>query len=374
MTNTNSDPELLAQRLDQVLPANSAAIPPRTPDPLVNTGVAIARLPVRRLSPATTVRVQMRMMEAYDREFVHPRKPIRRFSQVASQLALVASVALVVLIVGLRPAVANSLPGEPFYSVKRTVEGIELALTADDTARTTVILQQARTRRTKRWLSWSGGSSTRCSSSMLSKVPGVHAGVLAEEVANSVRLQSLSSQTAFVLTAVIDSAEDAGLARAEDVAALTARVNAAFPGASGRGNGRGNANGSGNSSDGMPPRDGSERPAVTPRGTESEGSPSQVPEATATPSPRAGNTRQPTHTPRPTNEHRPTAEPEATRTPRPTNTHRPPENPGEPPETPPGQGNPPQTPPGQGDLPHTPPGQGDNPGNPNPPGGGEGKP
>ncbi len=84
------------------------------------------------------------MLAAFETQY-HPR---RRLSPVVRVMrwALVASLAIVLLIAGLSPAIAASVPGEPLYTAKQVYESIELLAATSPVARASVNLQHANQR------------------------------------------------------------------------------------------------------------------------------------------------------------------------------------------------------------------------------------
>jgi uncharacterized membrane protein len=139
--------EILARRLDQVLPPDKTSIPPQTPDTLVNMAVSIAVMRVPEPSDIALARIETKMLTAFDRQYrAQPRRQPRRWVSQASRWAVAASFVLVLLIAGIVPASAGSLPGEPLYGVKRLVEGVELALAPAPDAAARLRLQHAERR------------------------------------------------------------------------------------------------------------------------------------------------------------------------------------------------------------------------------------
>lgn len=153
MSEQRSSPDYLARRLDQALPAGKTLIPPVTPNPLVNTAAELAKLKLPTLSPQGSTRVEAQMFAAFDEVF--PKLPVqpapralpkarnRRWSAQVLRYGLVASLVLIVLIMGLTPAVYASVPSEPLYSVKLLYEKVELSTALTSPAKTVVYLSHA---------------------------------------------------------------------------------------------------------------------------------------------------------------------------------------------------------------------------------------
>lgn len=125
--------EILARRLDQVLPPDTTRIPPQTPDPLVNMAARLAAMSVPEPSDLALIRMENVVLAAFDKQHRVQQQPkqTRRWVSHVSRWAVAASFVLVLLIVGLVPASAGSLPGDPLYGVMRLTESVELALASD---------------------------------------------------------------------------------------------------------------------------------------------------------------------------------------------------------------------------------------------------
>lgn len=136
--------ERLAQRLDQALPPGDPRIPQRTSDPLVNTALLLARTRPPALSPEADARIEGLMLAAYRGHFSMNgagRAP-RRLPAVTRWLAA-ACVVMALLVAGLVPASASSVPGDALYPVKRTLERVELALATTPAGEAQAHLRQA---------------------------------------------------------------------------------------------------------------------------------------------------------------------------------------------------------------------------------------
>src|SRR5262249_53519340 len=114
------------------------------PDPLVNSAAEIAKLNVPTLSRQASSRIEAQMLAAFNEQYrprVVPRSSRR--TPAIFRYALVASLAIIVLIMGLTPAVAASLPGEPLYRVKQLYETVELSAATTSAAKANVYVQHA---------------------------------------------------------------------------------------------------------------------------------------------------------------------------------------------------------------------------------------
>lgn len=143
MSERHTDPELLAARLDRVLPPGQTFTPPPTRDPLVNMAAYIAKTPVPSLSPEAVERIEAQMMSAFDR--LHPRV-IRRQSFNVWRWAAAACVAFVLFTGGVTASAAWSVPGDPLYGVKQLIEQVELGVAFSPAAKASVYLNHAERR------------------------------------------------------------------------------------------------------------------------------------------------------------------------------------------------------------------------------------
>jgi hypothetical protein len=131
MSENRSPEEILARRLDQVLPPDRTNIPGQTPDPLVNMAARMAALWTSEPSEIAVNRMEARMLAAFDRIYrAQPQRQPRQWVGQMSRWAAAASLVLVLLMVGATSASAGSLPGEPLYPVKLLIEGLELTFAA----------------------------------------------------------------------------------------------------------------------------------------------------------------------------------------------------------------------------------------------------
>ena len=224
MSERRPDPEILAQRLDQVLPPGRKSIPSGTPDPVVNTAVLLARVSTPALEVQTSQRIEARMLAAFDAQYA-PRLAVRsrRRAEPLLRWALVASLALVLLLVGLTPAVAASLPGEPLYSVKQFYEKVELAAAITPPAKAGVYLQHA-DRRAQEALTllerkqFAPGLVSEALADMDA------AGKLETEVRSSPRLRGQVLQVETALSFIVQDAAQSGIASQQEIAPLSAQI------------------------------------------------------------------------------------------------------------------------------------------------------
>lgn len=124
MSEYRHTPDSLAERLDELLPPGQPEQLNRDGDPLIEAAAWLASLPPLQISPEAMTRIQAQVVEAQQiqRSFSRSRFPR------GARWALVASVMLVLLVVGTIPSALASVPGDLLYPVKQAVEQTELAL------------------------------------------------------------------------------------------------------------------------------------------------------------------------------------------------------------------------------------------------------
>ncbi len=145
MTEHHSDAERLARRLDQALPPGETRVPQQSNDPRVNAAILLARTRPPALSPETDQRILGLVMAAHRGHFSDngARLTLRRRSPVVLRGLLAACLVVVLLVAGLLPVSAASVPGDLFYPVKQALERVELALAMTDAAQAQAHLRHA---------------------------------------------------------------------------------------------------------------------------------------------------------------------------------------------------------------------------------------
>ncbi|MFO7324054.1 MAG: DUF5667 domain-containing protein, partial [Chloroflexota bacterium] len=145
MTEHHSDAERLARRLDQALPPGETRVPQQSNDPRVNAAILLARTRPPSLSPETDQRILGLVMAAHRGHFSDngARLTLRRRSPVVLRGLLAACLVVVLLVAGLLPVSAASVPGDLFYPVKQALERVELALAMTDAAQAQAHLRHA---------------------------------------------------------------------------------------------------------------------------------------------------------------------------------------------------------------------------------------
>jgi hypothetical protein len=357
MNEARNDPEALARLLDRSLPPNTREVVGSTRDPLVSTAVQLARFVVPVPSQQFLQAGQERILGVYDRQ--QGRKRISHLNRqiVFTRLAAVAALVIVIFGSSLLSSASASLPGEPLYGVKRTLEAVELNLARGEAERADTLVRQAERRTDESLLllrrSDFDAETVANALDLIAQADAV------TSVGQSSLLNRRAEVVAITLNVVVKGAWETQLASASEIATLVTALREteaiiqrpAQPGVGGQ-----------------PPAV-RPSPEIVPSGTPETAQ--LIPTASATPTIEVTNTR----TPHPTETDDATNTPRPTRTPRPTNV--PPatacpggscESAGRPggqidPAQPPGQSG------GRDDNPADPPGQGNPPSN---PGGGNG--
>lgn len=143
MSDNSLTPDELADRLEALLAGDAAA---EDADPLVDAARQLTQAPRPELTPAMSARIQAKMQTARSATPPAPAPRTLHFPYMAV-LRLAAMVALVVVVIAAGyPSMADSLPGDALYTVKRGVERIELAWAISPADRTRTHLTQAERR------------------------------------------------------------------------------------------------------------------------------------------------------------------------------------------------------------------------------------
>lgn len=121
-----------------------------------------------------------------------------------------AAVALVILFsTVITPAVANSLPNEALYPVKRVVEQFELALTSDVNSRTAVLVSHANRRAQEAFSLIAGGVFDE---GLVRAAVDSSNEASSQAIMSSMDLRAQTAQTAYLLNYVLDQVETETLA------------------------------------------------------------------------------------------------------------------------------------------------------------------
>lgn len=146
MASPSFDAESLAQQLDRVLPPGSQRIGEFDGEPRLAAAVHLARLQVGEPSPAALRRMETRMLARYDHLYPRRHKSWRAPLLLGLRWAAAACLLLVIMSAAVLPIAGSSLPGEPFYAVKRAAERVERLLAITPDAAAAVYLRQAERR------------------------------------------------------------------------------------------------------------------------------------------------------------------------------------------------------------------------------------
>jgi hypothetical protein len=142
MTEFKHTPDSLADQLDQILPAGGTSIPTSDPDPLVDAALHVASAPKPGLSAEAKARIQSQMLQ-HARQQSAPLRP--NFAPVL-RWALIACAVLIVMLIPTTQVTLASVPGEPLYPVKMTIEQIETRLANSPASRASISLIHAERR------------------------------------------------------------------------------------------------------------------------------------------------------------------------------------------------------------------------------------
>jgi hypothetical protein len=123
MTNSLHDPDSLARRLDEQVPANRFKAVHGDTDPLVDMAAQMANTQHPELSAAAMERIRTQVMTAHLNH--HQKRPQRLRS--VSHWAAIASLVLLLFLFGLGPTALASVPGDPLYGFKKAIEWGELS-------------------------------------------------------------------------------------------------------------------------------------------------------------------------------------------------------------------------------------------------------
>lgn len=130
------DIQNLMDHLDRAVPPHSRAVSGSEDDPLVAAAQQLAQGPAVRLSDAALNRIEAQLRQAASvRRPVRHSDSARRSSWNVNRVLRYAAAACLIIVLsvtGVTGVSADSLPGDQLYPVKRTVEGVRLALASDN--------------------------------------------------------------------------------------------------------------------------------------------------------------------------------------------------------------------------------------------------
>ena len=230
MNDLTHDPEDLADQLDAMMASDGAKPPSRRDDPLLDAAARLASSPRPRLSLAAKQRIQAQVLAAH-REQMQKAQPRARRGLPARapflRWATMAGLALVILFAAwLRPAVADSLPGDALYPVKRGIEQVELALATSAEAKASVYLSHAERRAEEAHTLFARGEfAAEVVNAALDDMVAAAAAVDATVTeAARLRLQERTMQISALLGATLGQAHGSGLFSEETLEPLAVAV------------------------------------------------------------------------------------------------------------------------------------------------------
>lgn len=148
MNNYQPDDNHFADQLDALLPPGQSTVG-QSSDPALDAALRLAQAPMPVMSAEAFARIQKRVEQTHrmrhELKVVKTRKPPRRFSMPAAWVS-VASLVFMLMIAGLSPVAAESLPGEILYPLKQTYEYAELAMAWTPAQRAEVHMDHAQER------------------------------------------------------------------------------------------------------------------------------------------------------------------------------------------------------------------------------------
>ncbi len=152
------DPDSLAERLEALFGAGQAPdLPEGDADPRLDAALRLAHAPRPELPAEAMARIQQQVLAAHRQQAATGPRPARYRPAQALRWAAAAVLLVALLVAGLTPAVAASLPGDALYPVKRAVEGIELALASSAQEQAAVRLAHAGRRAEEAQALWQQG-------------------------------------------------------------------------------------------------------------------------------------------------------------------------------------------------------------------------
>lgn len=144
MTEKRHTPASLAAKLDKTLPPHSSQTPTASDDPMVNAASWMASAPRPNLPARATADIQSQILQhAQQQSFDH--RTLRPDFRPILRWALVASVILAIMATGV-PATLASVPGDPLYPLKLTLEQVEVTLASSPQTRANLGLNHAERR------------------------------------------------------------------------------------------------------------------------------------------------------------------------------------------------------------------------------------
>ena len=125
------NPEELARRLDDSMASRLRR--QQADDPRIEIAHRLANTQYPAMSPEMSARIQSKMIAAHRQKMGRQRVPRPQYTAVFRWAAVLAA-AVVFFSAASMPAVANSVPGQLWYPIKRNLESIEVLVASSNQA------------------------------------------------------------------------------------------------------------------------------------------------------------------------------------------------------------------------------------------------
>src|SRR5690606_8573056 len=136
-------PDSLADELDRLIQPDRQAAEAASDDPLVQAAMYLANAPRPDLPADAKARIQARMLRHARQQSAKTLQP--DFTPIL-RWALVASLALIVMLIPAAQVTLASVPGDIFYPLKKTIEQVETTLASSPESRAAVHITHAERR------------------------------------------------------------------------------------------------------------------------------------------------------------------------------------------------------------------------------------
>jgi hypothetical protein len=143
MTEHKHTPDSLADELDRLIQPDGQTAQAASDDPLVQAAIHLANAPRPDLPPDAKARIQSRMLRRARQQSAKTLRP--DFTPIL-RWALVASLALIVMLIPAAQVALASVPGDIFYPLKQTIEQVETNLASSPESRAAVHITHAERR------------------------------------------------------------------------------------------------------------------------------------------------------------------------------------------------------------------------------------
>ena len=146
MKNRSTSSEDLAKQLNHMLASQDAGAFESSEDPALRTAYRLTQAPKPALRPDAYARIQGLMLDAQLTRASSTPRVIRFPLAALARIAAVLAIFMIGISVGVQPVLANSLPGDVLYPVKRNLEVFALNFITNDTARVNTYMNYASNR------------------------------------------------------------------------------------------------------------------------------------------------------------------------------------------------------------------------------------